>query len=64
VRDRHSSLGVFADYGVVDSDLAERPITMPVAARISGRFDSVVARYRNGTSIKDRGSEQYQDTRV
>ncbi len=33
------------------------PITMPIAARISGRFDKVAARYKNGASMKDSGKE-------
>jgi len=30
---------------------------MPIEARISGRLDNVAARYRNGASMNDSGSE-------
>ena len=33
------------------------PITMPIEAMISGRFDSVAAKYRNGASSSDSGSD-------
>ena len=32
------------------------PITMPMEAMISGRFDSVAAKYMNGASKNDSGS--------
>ena len=32
------------------------PITMPMDAMISSRFDCVAAKYRNGASMNDSGS--------